>query len=420
MSRELLEVVAVCESHAAPDSWLGPFTCVMDIFGDNLAPCLGFSESHPGDLISFLVSDTALALSVEHEHQSNAGSTKVVSKSSAHVHCVPGVSIVGGMVVSRAILMYLPLVRPLPTPACPDPPLGTSMLPFYAEMDSPLWEHLKALGLMYNQEVFSAMAAAAERDAFAAEREASAAKAAACERVYTYQTYRIGTARFITSAGRFFSTMFSTRMSTDDASAVSTDRTAEQDAVDALERVRRVEVPASSLSKVAQAWKKHKWVRSPPPPLPPPSPPPQNAVAALTAAAAAALAATPVAATIASAFAATLSTTVASPVATPVAAAIPTAVSTAIPTTITNAFTASAIASAIAASTFRLHHHLNRAARESALSHGALAHAAPAAALAAATDATAASAPAATVDVDPPTVAVAAFAVTATTIVAAA
>ena len=31
-------------------------------------------------------------------------------------------------------------------------------------------------------EVFSAMAAAAERDAFAAEREASAAKAAACER----------------------------------------------------------------------------------------------------------------------------------------------------------------------------------------------------------------------------------------------
>ena len=52
----------VCESHAAaPDSWLGPFTCVMDIFGDNLAPCLGFSESHPGDLISFLVSDTVMA-----------------------------------------------------------------------------------------------------------------------------------------------------------------------------------------------------------------------------------------------------------------------------------------------------------------------------------------------------------------------
>ena len=145
MSRELLEVVAVCESHAARDPWLGPFTCVMDIYSDNLAPCLGISESHPGDVISILVSETALALSVstprspaepcpclrfaltlsapplfapsqvEHEHQSNAGSTKVVSTSSAHVHCVPGVSIVGGLIVSRAILMYLPLVRPLPT-----------------------------------------------------------------------------------------------------------------------------------------------------------------------------------------------------------------------------------------------------------------------------------------------------------------
>ena len=64
MLRGLMEVVPACESHAACDSWLGPFTAVTDIQGDNLAPCMGIFQSLPGDLLSILVSDTALVLSV--------------------------------------------------------------------------------------------------------------------------------------------------------------------------------------------------------------------------------------------------------------------------------------------------------------------------------------------------------------------
>ena len=141
MLRGLMEVVPACESHAACDSWLGPFTAVTDIQGDNLAPCMGIFQSLPGDLLSILVSDTALVLSVstprspaepspclrfaltspfapsqvEHEHESNSGSTITVLTSEAHVYLAPRVSIVGGIVVCRAILVYLPLVRPLPT-----------------------------------------------------------------------------------------------------------------------------------------------------------------------------------------------------------------------------------------------------------------------------------------------------------------
>ena len=66
---------------------------------------------------------------MEHEHESNSGSTMVVLTSEAHVYHVPGVFFVGGMVVFRAILMYLPLVRPLPTCVASPSPSFYTMLP---------------------------------------------------------------------------------------------------------------------------------------------------------------------------------------------------------------------------------------------------------------------------------------------------
>jgi hypothetical protein len=53
----------------------------------------------------------------------------VVLTSEAHVYHVPGVFFVGGMVVFRAILMYLPLVRPLPTCVASPSPSFYTMLP---------------------------------------------------------------------------------------------------------------------------------------------------------------------------------------------------------------------------------------------------------------------------------------------------
>ncbi|KOO35902.1 hypothetical protein Ctob_015120 [Chrysochromulina tobinii] len=149
----------------------GPFLVISaDVF-QHLAPLRNPPGSRPGDVLSVVVLTDEILVSVVHEPTPE--STIRVLTSVATVCVDPGEGIrEHGRVLRRAVVMYLPLVRGLPTPARPDPPLMPQMVPFQADAASPLWAHLESLGLLGNYVAFSAQTAAAR----------SAAEAAACER----------------------------------------------------------------------------------------------------------------------------------------------------------------------------------------------------------------------------------------------